>query len=77
MPEEYAMPGRIFDVDDPTSDGLRIVQATYPDATREGSVGHWSYSQDGWVVGEAWMKRRGGWRLRVLDPNQRPTLKGW
>jgi hypothetical protein len=69
MREEFHLPGRVVTIDDPLGDGLRLVRAAYPDATREGSAGHWSYFLRGRIVGEAWVWGR-RWRLRIADEPQ-------
>ena len=42
-----------------------LVIGSYPEATREGSVGSWSWHVMEELVAEAWLHRLSGWWVRI------------
>ncbi len=51
---------------DDFEDIISLVRKVYPEATVEGSIGAYSFHQDGVLVVEAWIARKGWW-LRIKE----------
>lgn len=48
---------------------LEGIRKIYPTATKQGSVGAWSWSVGDMIVAEAWLHRdRPGWWVRIKKP---------
>ncbi len=46
-------------------DAHNLVISEYPNATKEGSIGAWSWHVDNELVAEAWLHRSNGWWIRI------------
>lgn len=52
---------------------IQDVKKVYPTATREGSVGCWSWQVDGDFVAEAWVHHtKPGWWVRIKKLGTKP-----
>ena len=48
-------------------DALKLVRERYPTATKEGSLGSYSFWVGKDLVGEAWIRSKWGWWLRIAE----------
>lgn len=64
MRDLHMLEGRKKHVDS-IEDAHVLVTKNYPTATREGSVGAWSWHVGQELVAEAWVHQRNGWWVRV------------
>ena len=50
----------------PDDDLLRRVREAFPEATKQGSAGAWTFHANGEIVAEAWIHRtKPGWWIRI------------
>lgn len=74
MRDLNSFPGKKIRVDS-IEQALEKVRETYPDATKEGSIGAYSFSKDGETIAEMWLARKEGWWLRIKKPEERQQVQ--
>jgi len=68
MRETFNLSGKKLYTEDPLEGIVKKVREFYPKSFAEGSLGHYSFLNDGEVVAEAWMHRtKPGWWLKIKN----------